>query len=957
MSLLNLIAGKLPSLLITTLLLTACSGGGGGSNNGDVNQSPSAPVSAIDIQDISDQNINEDESWQGFVTITLNNIDAVDLNLNTTSNNQTLLPDNNLEITATDAFYSLTATPLPNQNGTATITIEAESNGISERISFELNVTSVNDVPEASNQSVSTNEDTPLAIILAGADIDGNDLTFEIVNSPSNGKLGGTVPNLTYAPNADYHGDDHFTFKVNDESADSEIATVNITINAQNDAPTATAQTVTTDEDVPLAISLAASDIDGTDLTFEIVNNPTNGEISGTAPNLTYKPNANYHGDDSFTFKANDGAMDSETATVNISINAQNDTPIALAASGTTTEDTLFKLSLNGMDVDGDDLTFTVHSQPSKGSVVINGNEATYTPNTNENGNDAFEFSVSDGISSSNKVTASIIITPVNDAPRAIAQEVTTNEDTRLSITLAGSDIDGDNLTFEIVNAPTNGVLTGTAPDMTYTPNADINGSDSFTFKVTDGAADSQTATVNITINAVNDNPIANNVTATTNEDTSVTIDLNATDPENDDLTYAVSRLPTKGRVEVNGSTAIYTPNLNEYGSDYFFYSAMDGNGGHAVATATITVTPVNDAPVATTQTVETIVNEPIEITLMGTDIENDTLSYSVKTGPSNGSLTGETPNLTYTPNTDYSGEDSFTFTVNDGELNSSTATISIEVTRTEITRMTPTRVSTLGGSKVEIFGSGLSMVGVKLDLTMPLSPDDQRDDYISLTMPAKEAGSYQLEIGNQIKTIEYVAPLEALQVSAGGNHGCAVLTDNRVACWGGNEYGQLGNGTRTSTNLPVIVNGINNAQSVSAGFIHSCAVLSDNSLMCWGSNYHGQLGNGKDTNSNIPVKVNDINSAHSVVASVNHSCAVLADNSMVCWGGNYGFQLGYGYNLNKTNSPLPVSALDNIKSVSLGENHNCAILTDDSLTCWVRTSMVSWAEARRAVKVKPRRP
>src|SRR5207249_3579048 len=136
-----------------------------------------------------------------------------------------------------------------------------------------------------------------------------------------------------------------------------------------------------------------------------------------------------------------------------------------------------------GSDVDGDALTFNVVSGPAHGSF----NGSAYTPTANYNGSDSFTFKASDGITNSTPATVSITVTAVNDAPVANSQSVSTSEDTPLSITLTGSDVDGDALTFTVVTGPAHGTFDGT----TYTPAANYNGPDSFTFSADDGTVDS----------------------------------------------------------------------------------------------------------------------------------------------------------------------------------------------------------------------------------------------------------------------------------------------------------------------------------------------------------------------------------------------------------------------------------------------------------------------------------
>src|SRR5207249_5336149 len=161
---------------------------------------------------------------------------------------------------------------------------------------------------------------TAKEIVLTATDADGDALTFSIAAGPLHGALSGVAPNVTYTPAANYNGADSFTFKANDGTVDSSAATVSLTVSVVNDAPVANAQSVTLAEDASKAITLSATDVDGDALTYSIVAGPAHGTLSGVAPNMTYTPAANYNGPDSFTFKANDGTVDSASATVGVTV-------------------------------------------------------------------------------------------------------------------------------------------------------------------------------------------------------------------------------------------------------------------------------------------------------------------------------------------------------------------------------------------------------------------------------------------------------------------------------------------------------------------------------------------------------------------------------------------------------------------------------------------------------------
>jgi hypothetical protein len=269
-----------------------------------------------------------------------------------------------------------------------------------------------NQAPTAIAQSVSTAEDTAKAIVLTGGDPEGSNLTFTVVSNPTHGTLSGTAPNVTYTPDANYNGADSFTFRASDGKTNSNVATVSITVTPVNDAPVANAQSVTTAEDTAKAITLTGSDPEGSNLTYAVVSNPAHGTLSGTAPNVTYTPDANYNGADSFTFQASDGKTNSNVATVSITVTAVNDAPVAMAGVdpvvGSITDEFYF-WAMDSYDVDG---TITGREWQINGTVVSTNAEFLYTfatggaytvtlavwDNEGASGSDSVEVNVSEPI-------------------------------------------------------------------------------------------------------------------------------------------------------------------------------------------------------------------------------------------------------------------------------------------------------------------------------------------------------------------------------------------------------------------------------------------------------------------------------------------------------------------------------------------------------------------------------
>ena len=278
----------------------------------------------------------------------------------------------------------------------------------------------------------------------------------------------------------------------------------------------------------------------------------------------------------------------------------------------------------------------------------------------------------------SNRVAA-----PVNHAPVANAQTLTTPQNTALTILLSGSDVDGNALTYRVATNPAHGTLSGTAPSLTYAPTAGYTGPDSFTFVANDGVVDSTPATVSLTVGTIppgNRAPVANAQAVTTAEDTAVAVTLTGSDADGNVLTFRATSNPSHGTLSGTAPSLTYTPAANYNGADSFTFVANDGIVDSAPATVSITVTPVNDAPVANARVATTSQGVAVAITLTGSDVDGNPLTYRVATNPGHGALSGTAPSLTYTPAAGYTGPDSFTFVANDGTVDSAPATVSITV-------------------------------------------------------------------------------------------------------------------------------------------------------------------------------------------------------------------------------------------------------------------------------------
>ncbi|MHB0937976.1 MAG: Ig-like domain-containing protein [Armatimonadota bacterium] len=284
------------------------------------------------------------------------------------------------------------------------------------------------------------------------------------------------------------------------------VTVLRLTPQTANRPPTANAQSVNTAPNTATAITLTGSDPDGDTLAYMVVGQPAHGTLSGAAPNLTYTPAQDYTGSDSFTFTVGDGEYTSAPATVSITIAEVNNPPAAAPQSVSTAEDTAIAITLAGSDPDGDELAYTLATLPAHGILTGMLPNLIYTPAANYSGPDSFTFTVNDGELTSAPAMVSVTVTPVNDAPNAVNDSYAASVNKQLKVNAPGvlkndSDPEKSALTAVLVTGPANGKLTFNANgSFTYMPRSGFIGTDTFTYRATDGALTSALATVTITV-------------------------------------------------------------------------------------------------------------------------------------------------------------------------------------------------------------------------------------------------------------------------------------------------------------------------------------------------------------------------------------------------------------------------------------------------------------------------
>ncbi|WP_139837876.1 Ig-like domain-containing protein, partial [Roseovarius litorisediminis] len=445
---------------------------------------------------------------------------------------------------------------------------------------------------------------------------------------------------------------------------------------------------VTSGEDATIVVSVLANDT-GDSLILVSATDGSNGTttLNGDGT-ITYTPNENFSGVDSFSYTVSDGQGGSDTATVTVTVTPVNDAPVAQDDSAVTAEDGNVQIAVldNDSDVDGNPLSVT-QATAQNGTVVINPDGTlSYTPDADFNGTDTIGYTVSDGQGGSDTATVTVNVGAVNDAPVAQDDSAVTAEDGNVQIAVLDndSDVDGNPLSVTQATAQNGTVVINPDGTLSYTPDADFNGTDTIGYTVSDGQGGSDTATVTVNVGAVNDAPVAQDDSAVTAEDGNVQIAVLDNDSDVDGNPLSVTQATAQnGTVVINpDGTLSYTPDADFNGTDTIGYTVSDGQGGSDTATVTVNVGAVNDAPVAQDDSAVTAEDSNVQIAVLDndSDVDGNPLSVTQATAQNGTVVINPDGTLSYTPDADFNGTDTIGYTVSDGQGGSDTATVTVNV-------------------------------------------------------------------------------------------------------------------------------------------------------------------------------------------------------------------------------------------------------------------------------------
>ncbi|SEI16964.1 T1SS-143 domain-containing protein/type I secretion C-terminal target domain (VC_A0849 subclass) [Rhizobium tibeticum] len=611
------------------------------------------------------------------------------------------------QINAALADNNVSYKGVSNYSGSDTLTVKTDDGGhtgggaLTDTDTVSISVTPVNDPAVLSSAVVDLTEGNTQSALNASGKLSISDIDSPATFVPQSNVAGsngyGTFSidangNWSYQANSahdEFKAGQTYTDSLTVSSADGTTSTVTVNTTGTNDAPKTNAASGSGDEDAAsISVALSGSDIDGSVASYTITDLAANGKLYSdaglshaiavgetvTGSTVYFVPDANYNGTTSFHYAAvdNDGLADGSPATATITVASVNDAPETTAASGSGDEDAAsISVALSGSDIDGSVASYTITDLPANGKLysdaglshailvgeTVSGSTVYFVPDVNYNGTTSFHYAAvdNDGLADASPATATVTVASVNDAPVAVNDSYTTNEDTTLHISPGGllandSDVEQNTLSSIPVTGPAHGTLTLSANgSFDYTPNANYNGTDSFTYKVNDGTADSAVATVNITVNPVNDAPnvpsdgsgLADAVAEGAATGTLVGITATATDVDGDTVTYSLDD-NAGGRFTINSTTGVVTVangsllNYETATSHVIVIKASDASGASSTQSFTIGVSDVApSAPADGNGGTNTVAEGAATGTLVGitataTDVNGGTVTYSL---------------------------------------------------------------------------------------------------------------------------------------------------------------------------------------------------------------------------------------------------------------------------------------------------------------------------------------
>ncbi len=573
------------------------------------------------------------------------------------------------------------------------VVVDNKNPSDADSTSFTVSVTQINTAPT----SVSTNAPIETSVNIASAEVnvdvidlnDDSGHTISLKTAPVNGSVVINGMALVYTPNSDFSGDDTFEVTATDSEGLSVDGVIEVVVHITNAAPESVSARIETNmNEQSDLVEVTIVDTDPGDThTITLKTAPANGSVVVNGTALVYAPNSDFFGNDSFEITATDKGGLNVDGIVEVAVHITNVPPESVSAHIETSmnrQSHLVEVTIVDTDLD-DTHTITLKTAPANGSVVIQGTALIYTPNSDFFGTDSFEITATDkgGLSVDGIVGVAVHIT--NVAPQSVSAHIETSMN-RPSHLVEATIVDvnlNDTHTITLKTSPVNGsvVIYGTA--LVYTPNNDFLGEDTFEITAIDNGGLSIDGIISVIVRTNTAPQSASAVIETATGSSSHLVEVTIVDVDLDDThTITVKTAPVNGSVVIDGTALMYTPIGDFSGEDTFEITVTDSAGSSIDGTIEVVVR-TNTAAEPASVLIDTAMNtasDLVEVTIFDVD-SNDIHEITVKTAPANGSVAINGTALVYTPNNDFSGEDTFEVTVTDKDGVSVDGEVNVTVT------------------------------------------------------------------------------------------------------------------------------------------------------------------------------------------------------------------------------------------------------------------------------------
>jgi gliding motility-associated-like protein len=665
------------------------------------------PVTASNLDDVTPRPVDDNATTNEVTSL---NIDVLtnDKGLDKGVSSVTIAtqPDSDKGSVSVNPDNTIKFTPVKTYNGLVTFSYRVTLNNDNwAEANVTVNVTKVNDIPVAVDDSRGASLNTPRVVDVlindTGLEDGGIVVTIEEQPDPGKGNAVANVDNtVTFTPASGYTGLATFKYKVCDVDNDCSIATVTINVRPVNHVPVANDDAASTAVNTSKAINVLANDsgLDDGFGSITIYTQPANGNVVVNANRtVTYTPNNGFIGTDQFVYMLQDVDGDYDLATVTVNVTAKpNAVPLANPDKRATSKNTAVKVDVLTNDTGLDDgvASLTVIADPSNGTWQVSATKDSikYTPNNGYVGTDEFQYQVCDVDGECSVASVTITVKDgINHVPVANKDSVTTiiNKPVNINVLANDSGLDDGFGTITIHQVPEFGsVQVNANRTITYTPTYMFVGVETFYYMITD--ADGDLAIGQVKVNVIDRPdyiPVANDDRRGCSFNTPVVVDVLFNDTGLDDtpLTVTISQAPTQGIAIVNAdNTVTFTPANGFIGQMTFRYTVTDSDGDSDDALVTITVkSGTNIVPVAVDDAATTKVNTPVFINVLANDrgLDDGFGNLYIYRQPEFGTVVvNANRTVTYTPTYMFVGTETFQYVVEDVDGDYSLATVTVTV-------------------------------------------------------------------------------------------------------------------------------------------------------------------------------------------------------------------------------------------------------------------------------------